>query len=88
MSRANAGAPWTPEQDRALLDAFHSHADVATLADTAGRTRAAVLTRLVHMGHLLHTPTGYYLPTLYCTFADAREPRPFRLADLPARGGA
>ena len=83
--RSNAGTPWTAEHDRVLLAAFAGgNGPLATVADRCGRTHAAVLNRLVRLGHLLHTRDGYFLPHLYATLSDAKEPH-FTLSPVPDR---
>lgn len=48
----NAGKPWTAEDDQQLREAFGQGADVPQLAQTFGRSRWAVESRLVKLGQL------------------------------------
>ena len=54
------GAPWTPDEESALVAAFEKGADVAELARTHGRTANAVVTRLVVLNKLVGLGRAYY----------------------------
>jgi len=49
---ANAGKPWTDEEDRALAERFDTGRSVQELAAEQGRTPAAIQLRLVKLGKL------------------------------------
>lgn len=49
---ANAGKPWTKEEDASLLEAFDAGKPVKELADRHGRTKGAIQSRLVRHGRL------------------------------------
>lgn len=74
---SRAGAAWTAEDERRLLEAFaDGAASPGEVAAACGRTRAAVLTRLVRLGRLVQTSHGYFLPTPYASLSAAKEPTP------------
>ena len=47
---ANAGKPWSPEDDSQLLSGFDAGSDLKQLADTLGRTRFGIEQRLIKLG--------------------------------------
>lgn len=49
---ANAGKPWTDEEDSALAERFDAGRSIPELAAEHGRTRAAIQARLVKLGKL------------------------------------
>ena len=49
---ANAGKPWSPEEDGRLLTGFDTGLDLAALAFEHGRSRLAVQVRLAMLGRL------------------------------------
>jgi hypothetical protein len=49
---ANAGKPWTDEEDQALAERFDGGCSVADLALQHQRTRAAIQARLVRLGKI------------------------------------
>jgi len=49
---ANAGKPWSAEEDSQLESSFSTDADLGRLARAMGRTRFAVEARLVKLGRL------------------------------------
>jgi hypothetical protein len=49
---ANAGKPWTEQEDRALLEKFDAGQTVAQLAQAHDRTPAGILARLLRHGRL------------------------------------
>lgn len=53
---ANAGKPWTDEDDRALVERFDAGRSIPELAAEYGRTRAAIQARLVKLGKLEPPP--------------------------------
>ncbi len=48
----NAGRPWSPEEEQALIDAFQRGQDLATIASRHGRTLRAIEARLEKLGLL------------------------------------
>jgi hypothetical protein len=52
---ANAGKPWTEEEDRELLEKFDAGQTVAQLAQAHDRTAAGIHARLVRHGRLQGT---------------------------------
>lgn len=52
---ANAGKPWTEEEDRELLEKFEAGQTVAQLAQAHGRTAAGIHARLERHGRLQGT---------------------------------
>ena len=48
----NAGKPWSPEEDRALLEGFDAGKNIADLAQQHERTTAGIATRLEKHGRL------------------------------------
>lgn len=74
--RAHAGQPWTEEEEAQLISIFHArrpHPSPQELAAAMQRSPAAVVTRLVRLGHLLAAEQGYFLPARYCAFNDLKE---------------
>lgn len=53
---ANAGKPWTDDEDRTLAEGFDAGQSVPALASAHGRSRAAIQARLVKLGKLEPTP--------------------------------
>jgi hypothetical protein len=53
---ANAGKPWTAEEDHLLGERFDAGRTLAELAAGHGRTRAAIQARLVKLGKLEPPP--------------------------------
>lgn len=51
-SLSNAGARWNREQDEALVHAFKSDKTIAEIAVMHGRTRGAITSRLIKLGHI------------------------------------
>lgn len=51
-SAPNAGKPWAPEQDQALLEAFDQGRPLQEIAEALGRTPAGVEVRLVKHGRI------------------------------------
>jgi hypothetical protein len=49
---ANAGKPWTEEDDQALAVAFDAGADTKAMMQSLGRTRFSVEARLVKLGRV------------------------------------
>lgn len=49
---ANAGKPWSDEDDQALVIAFDAGADIKTMMRSLGRTRFSVEARLVKLGKI------------------------------------
>ena len=49
---ANAGKPWTDEEDHALAERFDAGQAIPELAAAHGRTRAATQVRLVKLGKI------------------------------------
>jgi hypothetical protein len=49
---ANAGKPWTEEEDKALAERFDAGSSSADLASQHQRTRAAIQARLVKLGKI------------------------------------
>lgn len=47
---ANAGQPWTQEEEQRLLDSYHAGQTIAQLATAHGRTRGAIESRLQRLG--------------------------------------
>ncbi len=47
---ANAGQPWTPEEEQRLLNGYHAGQTISRLATAHGRTRGAIESRLQRMG--------------------------------------
>ena len=54
---ANAGKPWSPDDDAILAAGFDGGTEQRQLADTLGRTRFGIEQRLIKLGKL-PTPTG------------------------------
>jgi hypothetical protein len=52
---ANAGKPWTEQEDRELLEKFDAGETVAQLAEAHDRTPAGIHARLVRHGRLQGT---------------------------------
>lgn len=46
QSPQNAGAPWSPEEDNALLEEFETGASISELAEKHARTVGAISSRL------------------------------------------
>lgn len=49
---AQAGQPWTPEEDQRLLDAFDQGADLPALTASHARSKGGIASRLVHLGRI------------------------------------
>ena len=49
---AQAGKPWTPEEDQRLLDAFDQGADLPALTASHARSKGGIASRLVHLGRI------------------------------------
>ena len=49
-SPANAGKPWTKEDEDLLIDLYHSGAPKREICKTMQRTESGVAARLVHLG--------------------------------------
>jgi hypothetical protein len=49
---ANAGKPWSEEEDNRLLAAYDGGLPIPELAEAHGRTRSAISSRLVKFGRL------------------------------------
>lgn len=47
-----AGEPWDEDEDRRLTHAFHAGEPFARIADTHQRSRGAIVSRLVRLGHI------------------------------------
>jgi hypothetical protein len=45
-----AGRPWDKEEEDRLVEAFDAGSDVAALAEGHGRTRGAIVSRLLRLG--------------------------------------
>jgi hypothetical protein len=50
--RASAGVRWTDEEDARLCNEFDGGQPVAAIADSHGRTKAAITLRLVKLGRI------------------------------------
>lgn len=46
VNTANAGARWTEEMDRQLVDLLKENKSLEVIADTCGRTPTAILSRM------------------------------------------
>ena len=55
---ANAGKPWSAEDDSTLLSGFDAGSDLKQLADTLGRTRFGIEQRLIKLGKVPPHPGG------------------------------
>lgn len=71
--RSRHNTAWTPEDERRLVDAYSSGANVEAIANALGRTKAAVVTRLVQRGLLIKTPDAYWRAVYFCNFKDLKE---------------
>jgi hypothetical protein len=49
---AQAGKPWTPEEDQRLLAAFDQGADLPALTAAHARSKGGIASRLVHLGRI------------------------------------
>lgn len=49
---ANAGSPWSNEEDARLADAFDNGDTIATLVETHQRTRGSINSRLMKLGKI------------------------------------
>ncbi len=49
---ANAGQPWTQDEEQRLLEGYHAGQSITQLATTHGRTRGAIESRLQRLGEL------------------------------------
>lgn len=49
---ANAGLPWTDEEDQQLADAFDHGDSIATLVEQHQRTRGSINSRLLKLGKI------------------------------------
>ena len=49
---AQAGKPWSKEEDQRLLEAFDQGADLAALTASHARSKGGIASRLVHLGRL------------------------------------
>ncbi|SMF97044.1 hypothetical protein SAMN02949497_4460 [Methylomagnum ishizawai] len=49
---AQAGQPWTPDEERRLLAAFDSGIDIKEIAKWHGRSRGGITARLVRLGRI------------------------------------
>lgn len=59
---ANRGKPWDPATDERLVTAFGLGREVAEIATELGRTRGAVLSRLVRLGLVDEAAAGLRYP--------------------------
>ena len=53
---SNAGRPWSPADDDALVQAFDAGSTVSALATGLGRTRGSITARLVKLGKMEAPP--------------------------------
>jgi hypothetical protein len=56
-----AGAPWTPEEDKQLADAFDAGTGAAQLAKADQRTTGAITSRLAKLGKLVPQDRKTYI---------------------------
>ena len=49
---AQAGKPWSKEEDQRLLDAFDRGDDLAALTASHARSKGGIASRLVHLGRI------------------------------------
>jgi len=59
---ANAGKPWSPEEDQRLLQAFDADKPLAEIAQAHGRTPAGIRARLEKHGRLEPSPATRWPP--------------------------
>lgn len=60
LAARNAGRPWSPGDDEALVGAFEAGATIGALALQMERTRGAITARLVKLGKI-EPPAGFRL---------------------------
>jgi hypothetical protein len=71
-TRANAGRPWSPEEETQLSQAFDSGRTIAELAQTHQRSRWAIEARLAKLGKIPEPPAGLRFPVRPPTAAEPR----------------
>ncbi len=55
---ANAGQPWTQEEEQHLLEGYHAGQSITQLATVHGRTQGAIESRLQRLGALPQRDEG------------------------------
>ena len=70
--RANAGRPWTPEEEAQLGQAFDSGRSIDELAQAHQRSRWAIEARLAKLGKIPEPPAGLRFPMRSPTAAQPR----------------
>lgn len=60
---ANRGKPWAPDDDERVSTGFQAGIEPAAIAREVGRTRGAVVARLVRLGLMEEAAAGLRYPT-------------------------